>query len=104
MAMKTMSTGQAIIERVLAHGVDTVFGLPGAQTYPLFDAMAQAGDRVRLIGVRHEQATAFYGNGICENQRAPRRLYRGSRPGCAEHCGCPLHRLWHINAGHVHYR
>ena len=71
MAMKTMSTGQAIIERVLAHGVDTVFGLPGAQTYPLFDAMAQAGDRVRLIGARHEQATAYMAMGYAKTSGRP---------------------------------
>ena len=71
MATKTMSTGQAIIERVLAHGVDTVFGLPGAQTYPLFDAMAQAGDRVRLIGARHEQATAYMAMGYAKTSGRP---------------------------------
>ena len=31
--------GQAIIQSLLQLGVDTVFGLPGAQTYALFDAM-----------------------------------------------------------------
>ena len=43
MPTETMSTGAAIVERTLAHGVDTVFGLPGVQTYPIFDALAQAG-------------------------------------------------------------
>ena len=71
MAMRKMSTGQAIIERVLAHGVDAVFGLPGAQTYPLFDAMAQAGDRVRLIGARHEQATAYMAMGYAKTRGRP---------------------------------
>lgn len=71
MATHSMNTGQAIIERVLAHGVDTVFGLPGAQTYPYFDAMAQAGDRVRLIGARHEQATAYMAMGYAKVSGRP---------------------------------
>src|SRR3954454_4198852 len=35
------TTGQALVEGLLTHGVDTVFGIPGVQTYPLFDALAE---------------------------------------------------------------
>jgi acetolactate synthase I/II/III large subunit len=34
------TTGRALVEGLVAHGVDTVFGIPGVQTYPLFDALA----------------------------------------------------------------
>jgi len=71
MPTETMSTGAAIVERTLAHGVDTVFGLPGVQTYPIFDALAQAGDRVRLIGARHEQATAYMAYGYAKASGRP---------------------------------
>lgn len=71
MSLQSMTTGAAIVERVLAHGVDTVFGLPGVQTYPIFDAMAQAGDRVRLIGARHEQATAYMALGYAKTSGRP---------------------------------
>lgn len=71
MQKQTMTTGAAIVERTLSHGVDTVFGLPGAQTYPIFDAMAQAGDRVRLIGARHEQATAYMAMGYAKASGRP---------------------------------
>ncbi len=71
MTATTMTTGAAIVERTLAHGVDTVFGLPGVQTYPIFDALALAGDRVRLIGARHEQATAYMAFGYAKASGRP---------------------------------
>ena len=40
--MTTSSGGEAIVSGLVAHGVDTVFGLPGAQIYGLFDAFQQA--------------------------------------------------------------
>ena len=33
-----LTTGQAIVQSLLRQGVDTVFGMPGVQTYDLFDA------------------------------------------------------------------
>ena len=59
--MTALSGGEAIVEGLKAHGVDTVFGLPGAQIYGLFDGFATVaaeGDRgaaragLRLHGVR----------------------------------------------------
>ncbi len=51
--------GEAIVSGLIANGVDTVFGLPGAQMYPLFDALAQNADRIRTVGARHEQACGY---------------------------------------------
>ena len=42
--MARRTGGQAIVDGLLTHGIDTVFGVPGAQTYGLFDALHQAGD------------------------------------------------------------
>jgi acetolactate synthase-1/2/3 large subunit len=54
----TLRGGAAVVETLLACGVDTVFGIPGAQTYELFDAPALAGERVRALAPPHEQAAA----------------------------------------------
>ena len=54
-----MTGGMAIVEALIANGVDTVFGLPGAQLYPLFDALQQRSDRIRTVGARHEQACGY---------------------------------------------
>jgi acetolactate synthase I/II/III large subunit len=57
--MARMTGGEAIVDSLLRHGIDTVFGLPGVQTYGLFDAFARASNRLRLINARHEQGTAY---------------------------------------------
>jgi acetolactate synthase-1/2/3 large subunit len=62
-----MNGGDAIVQSLLLHGVDTIFGLPGVQTYPLFDALSRAGNRVRLITPRHEQATAYMAFGYAKS-------------------------------------
>ena len=33
--MAELTTGQAVVQSLLKHGVDTVFGMPGAQVYDL---------------------------------------------------------------------
>lgn len=66
-----MSGGQAVVDAVLRHGVDTVFGLPGAQIYPLFDALHRHGDSVRTISARHEQATAYMALGYAKATGRP---------------------------------
>ena len=38
--MTRMTGGDAIVDSLLRHGVDTIFGLPGVQMYGLFDAFA----------------------------------------------------------------
>jgi len=57
--MTTMTGGTAIVESVLAHGVDTVFGLPGGQLYDLYNAYFEAQDRLTVLSSRHEQGAAY---------------------------------------------
>ena len=57
--MPRMTGGDAIVDGLLRHGVDIVFGLPGVQVYGLFDAFARNSNRMRLIHTRHEQTTAY---------------------------------------------
>ena len=63
------STADVIVQSLVSHGVDTVFGLPGVQTYPLFDAMSRAG--IRVIGGRHEQAVAYMAFGYAQATGRP---------------------------------
>ena len=64
---RRMTGGEAIVESLLAHGVDTVFALPGVQTYHLFDALHRAGDRIRTIAPRHEQAAGYMAYGYAKS-------------------------------------
>lgn len=61
------TTGEAIVASLIAHGVDTVFGMPGAQTYDLFEALYQAADKIKVITVRHEQAAAYMAFGYARS-------------------------------------
>ena len=63
--------GEALVDSLIAHGVDTVFGLPGAQTYGLFDALHRAQAQVRTVGARHEQACSYMAFGYARSTGGP---------------------------------
>jgi acetolactate synthase-1/2/3 large subunit len=65
-----MTGGEAIIRQVAAHGVDTVFGLPGVQMYPLFDAL-QRSNSMRTVCSRHEQGAAYMAYGATQTTGRP---------------------------------
>jgi acetolactate synthase-1/2/3 large subunit len=57
--MPLMSGGDAVVRSLIAHGVDTVYCLPGVQSDHLFNAMFDAGDALRVVHTRHEQGAAY---------------------------------------------
>ena len=57
--MARMTTAEAVVETLLAHGIDTLFALPGVHNDHLFDAACRASDRIRVIHPRHEQTAAY---------------------------------------------
>jgi acetolactate synthase I/II/III large subunit len=67
--MPLNSGGEAIVSGLVAHGVNTVFGLPGAQIYGLFDAFQQA--QLKVIGARHEQACGYMAFGYARASGKP---------------------------------
>src|SRR5450631_2276613 len=67
--MTVSSGGEAIVNGLVAHGVDTVFGLPGAQIYGLFDAFQQA--QLKVIGARQEQACGYMAYGDARSSGRP---------------------------------
>ena len=68
-ASETMSGGEAIVRSLQANGIDTVFGIPGAQIYPLFDALQRLG--MRTIYPRHEQTAAYMAMGAANSTGRP---------------------------------
>src|SRR6202171_4335567 len=78
-AMTSTSGGEAIVSGLVAHGVDTVFGLPGAQIYGLFDAFQQA--QLKVIGARHEQACGYMAYGYARSTGRPGVFSVVPRPG-----------------------
>ncbi|RJF75422.1 thiamine pyrophosphate-dependent enzyme [Rhodopseudomonas palustris] len=67
--MSVITGGEAIVQGLVAHGVDTVFGLPGAQIYGLFDGFAKA--QMKVIGARHEQACGYMAFGYARASGKP---------------------------------
>jgi acetolactate synthase-1/2/3 large subunit len=54
-----MTTAEAVVARLHANGIDTLFCLPGVQNDELFAALYAYRDRIRLIHTRHEQGAAY---------------------------------------------
>jgi acetolactate synthase I/II/III large subunit len=65
--LSEMSAADAIVDSLVANGVDTVFGLPGAQMYALFDAIQRRGNKIRMVGARHEQGIAYMAFGYARS-------------------------------------
>ncbi len=54
-----MTTAEAMVDAMLAHGIGTVYALPGVQNDFLFEALFRAGERMRTLHTRHEQGAAY---------------------------------------------
>ncbi len=54
-----LTVADLLVERLIAWGVDTIFGLPGDGIDGLFEALRTREDQIRFIQVRHEEAAAF---------------------------------------------
>ena len=64
--MTVQTTGQVIADALIAQGVNTVFGIPGAHTYDLIDALAQRQQQLRFITTRHEQGAGYMAFGYAK--------------------------------------
>jgi acetolactate synthase I/II/III large subunit len=53
------TTAEATVAALVAHGLDTIYALPGVHNDPLFDALFKAADRIRTVHTRHEQGAAY---------------------------------------------
>src|SRR6266446_2864982 len=57
--MTRMTTAEVTVAALIAHGLDTIYALPGVHNDHLFDAVFKAGDRLRTVHTRHEQAASL---------------------------------------------
>lgn len=63
---RMLTGGQAMAEALIENGVDTVFGIPGIQLDPLFDAFYQRQNQLNVLHTRHEQGAAFMAMGYAQ--------------------------------------
>jgi len=54
-----MTTAEAALGALLAHGLDTIYVLPGIHNDDFFDALARNAPKTRTIHTRHEQGAAY---------------------------------------------
>ena len=62
-----MNGAQAIIDALLAEGVDTIFGYPGGGIMPFYDELYKNQDKINHILVRHEQAAVHAAEGYARS-------------------------------------
>ena len=61
--MAQLKGSKALFESLKAQGVDVIFGLIGAHTMELFDALYDYQDSIRLITTRDERSAALMADG-----------------------------------------
>jgi len=77
----TMTGAYALMEALLNDGTDTIFGYPGGQIIPVFDALYDYKDKLRHILVRHEQGATHAAQGYARVSGRPGVVIITSGPG-----------------------
>ena len=79
-ASRAPSGAERLLEALVQHGVDTVFGYPGGACLPIYDAL-HAETRIRHVLVRHEQAAVHAAEGYARSTGRPGVVLVTSGPG-----------------------
>jgi pyruvate dehydrogenase (quinone)/pyruvate oxidase len=62
----TRIASEALVERLVDWGVDTVFGLPGDGINGIMEGLRRHQDKIKFVLVRHEEAAAFMATGYAK--------------------------------------
>jgi acetolactate synthase I/II/III large subunit len=57
--MDTRNVAEAVVASLIAHGVTTLYALPGVHNDHLFDALFKASSHIGVVHTRHEQGAAY---------------------------------------------
>ena len=74
---------EALVRAIIAEGTDTVFGYPGGQILPVYDALYDYTDTLHHILVRHEQGAIHAAQGFARATGRPGVVIVTSGPGAA---------------------
>ncbi|TWF80923.1 acetolactate synthase-1/2/3 large subunit [Pseudonocardia hierapolitana] len=77
--MSVRNGGSAVVETLAAHGVDTVFGIPGTHNLELYRHLAPCG--IRAVTPRHEQGAGYAAEGYARVSGRPGVVLTTSGPG-----------------------
>lgn len=76
-----ISGSQAVLEAMVAEGVETIFGYPGGAIMPIYDALYDYHDKLRHILVRHEQGAIHAAQGFARASGKTGVVFATSGPG-----------------------
>ncbi len=62
-----MTGGELLVECLIAQGVKVIFGIPGNQLTPVYEALYRKQDRIRHILTRHEGGASFMADGYARS-------------------------------------
>ena len=75
-----MTGAEIVIQALVDHGVEVIFGYPGGAVLPIYDALFEH-DRIQHILVRHEQAAVHAAEGYARSTGKPGVVLVTSGPG-----------------------
>lgn len=76
-----LSGSQAVLEALIAEGVDTIFGYPGGAIMPIYDALYDYKEKLNHVLVRHEQGGIHAGQGYARSSGKVGVVFATSGPG-----------------------
>jgi acetolactate synthase-1/2/3 large subunit len=93
----TQNTAETIVGSLIAHGIRTLYALPGVHNDHLFDALFKASDRIGVVHTRHEQGAAYMALGAALSTNRPAAYAAVPGPGLLN-TGAALLTAYSMNA------
>jgi acetolactate synthase I/II/III large subunit len=91
------NTAEAVVGSLIAHGLQTLYALPGVHNDHLFDALFKASDRIGVVHTRHEQGAACMALGAALATNRPQAYAVVPGPGLLN-TGAALLTAYSMNA------
>ncbi|MBC6439573.1 MAG: thiamine pyrophosphate-binding protein [Rhodospirillales bacterium] len=76
-----MNGGEALVQTLASHAVDTVFCVPGESYLAVLDGLRRHASSIRLVTNRHESGATFAANGYAKIARRPGIAFVSRGPG-----------------------
>ncbi len=92
MAKQKMVPGEALVETLVAEGVETVFGIVGSAYMDALDLFPDAG--IRFVSVAHEQAACHAADGLARVTGRPQACIAQNGPGIANFVSAMTAAYW----------
>jgi sulfoacetaldehyde acetyltransferase len=90
--MNKMTPSEALVETLVAEGVDTVFGIVGSAYMDALDLFPAAG--IRFVPVAHEQAACHAADGLARVTGRPQACIAQNGPGAANFVSAMTAAYW----------